>query len=1443
MKVVISLQQVVRIGVVLRPGPAVVKSVIRGPNCVTTPILTTCWREITTLAYQLAEPAVALPLVTSGALMAYVYHQVAGRVQQHELAIVRIPINLLYVLRIINPYDSTVTVQHQITDDLPMIKDYYGMPITQRHWPTSNVGWWTRRYGLLSAQDQNLIYQYPPVPRSIHNLIPSYDWELESNSPHPDEAAERNAARFNLPLIAHQLGYIPFTISGRPVEASLGYNRIYTYRDAERKMRADVLTERNAIILVDTDYYVDMPALLTTGLPILMYTFVPETLAGQTRGSNYYIDHSNFVQFRAAGGTSWSHQLWDYNHDYLTSPTIRNRIVSYQVHQRQLSVNRRVVILMPKTVAPDMARVEKTPLCRCKFNQGAFCVMKYKDDEQKISISMGDEHVLTLPLQVFYELRGRFRNWKQADILYNVACLEQNAKVLLQNRGYTTEQVNDVISRISVLHAYLREHANTDLYSIEHYTDMLHYRYDNNTCWGTTLKHSQRAALLPLTTTPNIAPVTDADADKTMVFGRVNIVHNKIVPPQVFNHYAHEFIQLTLNGVQNLHPVDLEQVFKNQNGPQQKARRRQWFTMINPEVTSHVASFTKSESYDGIKWPRAITQTATHNMIELSAFTYSLKQNVLKKQKWYGPGKNPVETVQALTDLANTCTKLVEKDYSKFDGTISRWLRENVELALLLAAFEPQYHALLIKNIRSELDAKAKSKNGVKYETDGSRLSGSAITTDGNTIINAFVSYCALRKNYDKHGAWRRMGLYYGDDGVDLYDEDVNYESSARQLGLKVKNQIIEFGQPLCYLGRRYPNIWISMTSYTPLERALSKLHLVNSSSLELTEALANKAMGYKVIDARTPILSWYCDRILSLYEANMRTMTYQQLEDINNPWPQDDLSLIVMDINRIYGDVCTETNRRAIMNWDLKGQPPFTLMTSEPQLNEDKPAAVLGHYLQERPPIQINQKPLDETIKFTIRDVPGDGNCFFHCLTQHELGNGLTPTEMRRVLREYASAYNPNDYPGQVLLEELQENTPVGLEVVALAAHWLGVTIVVRCQERKAIFLCGGKGQQYWIDYKNNHYTAMYLMMRPIHTIPCDLILLLRQKAECKHKSQQDERPERDYNAFYENVDTIFQSQNKTLDVHDTYEGVNPSWKVAKQLKPQNKPARRKLNCHNLGQAIACMLKIKRHLADYLLILCQQRQFYGKRQASMTDWPLDLDMRAHPFMIVRNLASLLHLDLTVRFPTSKYVQMVRYSVEQPDHVIFLNYSEVEKSWFTTDDAPFVYNDKEEPKESKPTNATSGCQANHSKQSSGQTNGRNNNNASPKTVSTSKSSYRQSRPTNGKRTRSIRGDIDRSRCSGRDGSNASTLPSVKPSGNQTTKSGKIIRSMEAKPPPTKNQFRRFRYDKRRSANRLVSNTSADRGGRNNPSVVECSTTHEEPAPQKREPHTQPPHSD
>jgi len=71
------------------------------------------------------------------------------------------------------------------------------------------------------------------------------------------------------------------------------------------------------IKMVDVDYYVNMPAMLRHGLPIVLSTFCPTTAGDSLPDAVFSIDKDDYVNFRVQGGAEYRHQLWDYESDFL----------------------------------------------------------------------------------------------------------------------------------------------------------------------------------------------------------------------------------------------------------------------------------------------------------------------------------------------------------------------------------------------------------------------------------------------------------------------------------------------------------------------------------------------------------------------------------------------------------------------------------------------------------------------------------------------------------------------------------------------------------------------------------------------------------------------------------------------------------------------------------------------------------------------------------------------------------------------------------------------------------------------------------------------------------------------------------------------------------------------------------------------------------------------
>jgi hypothetical protein len=188
--------------------------------------------------------------------------------------------------------------------------------------------------------------------------------------------------------------------------------------------------------------------------------------------------------------------------------------------------------------------------------------------------------------------------------------------------------------------------------------------------------------------------------------------------------------------------------------------------------------------------------------------------------------------------------------------------------------------------LAEEEDVEAITALGRRYDTGSSRLSGSSITSDHNTLINAYVMYCAHRNaGLDSMQAWDslcRYVLVHGDDGVvscELKLKNV-LQKTVDDLGLAADIVVRYPGSAVTYLGRDWPGLPYGCTdSIGSPVRVLSAIHLTTApQEVSRGQACLNKALAWLVTDAKTPVVSDWCRAIVQtckhfgLTEAKLMT-------------------------------------------------------------------------------------------------------------------------------------------------------------------------------------------------------------------------------------------------------------------------------------------------------------------------------------------------------------------------------------------------------------------------------------------------------------------------------------------------------------------------------------------------------------------------------------------
>jgi len=314
--------------------------------------------------------------------------------------------------------------------------------------------------------------------------------------------------------------------------------------------------------------------------------------------------------------------------------------------------------------------------------------------------------------------------------------------------------------------------------------------------------------------------------------------------------------------------------------------------------------------------------------INMSRFTYAFKFECLKRQSWYAPGKSPKEIMERINAIAGN--GLIDTDYSRFDGTISKFLQYSVVLPCYTKAIHPAERTNFIRLFDNVFKHKARTESGLPYDACYGTRSGSPLTTDGNTMINAYIGYCALREvGRSKLEAWRELGIYGGDDGLTPYMPllEGSIEKVANDLGLVVKMSMHNVDEPVPFLGRIIPQPYTSQDSHQDVLRTLPKLHLSFNKSVSLDQAAYNRAFGYLITYGKTPLIREWAVCMMENSDVDMaRNARPDEEHKATLCWPQIDSELIEMSVARQLNCTISELRSKCEMISMTKGGFPLQM-------------------------------------------------------------------------------------------------------------------------------------------------------------------------------------------------------------------------------------------------------------------------------------------------------------------------------------------------------------------------------------------------------------------------------------------------------------------------------------------------------------------------------------
>lgn len=208
----------------------------------------------------------------------------------------------------------------------------------------------------------------------------------------------------------------------------------------------------------------------------------------------------------------------------------------------------------------------------------------------------------------------------------------------------------------------------------------------------------------------------------------------------------------------------------------------------------------------------------------------------------------------------------IETDYSRFDMSISTPMLIEVQDLLLSLPFETDDASGLVRLLQMAHHTKGVNELGVMYKVKGTRCSGDAHTSTGNTLLNHFNTWLAL-KELPPH-TWE--SFHEGDDGViachsSVVDQVCYNLNILPCLGFQVKANLYRTIDMVTFCGRWFYSVKGSLKSTCDLTRTLAKLHTTCHLGNPLALLLA-KFLSYYHTDAATPIIGPFITCFIRMY-------------------------------------------------------------------------------------------------------------------------------------------------------------------------------------------------------------------------------------------------------------------------------------------------------------------------------------------------------------------------------------------------------------------------------------------------------------------------------------------------------------------------------------------------------------------------------------------------
>jgi len=642
--------------------------------------------------------------------------------------------------------------------------------------------------------------------------------------------------------------------------------------------------------MVDVDYYVDMPKFLSRHFrPIILYTFQPSSVSKDDGEYKYTANADGTFTYLVSGGGTYRHAVWNYKGDTVSAERkffgIPLTYSTFALERRMVDEDHQVIMLSPLVKASGISawvakwKAPAAPLTRVNVVEGEFTRVSINGTEglmvhtgraggyvKAVVSASADDTIASAMRASKIKLTLAAIKSKMA----GAAGATTGAEILHEYHLGKSPKVPDLVNNIS------------DGVRRFQWTEKMG-DYDDEA------KPGMVAFMAPLLHGAFV-PDNCHNNDKRMVEHRVKKLANTTKITPFILKTVEEFVgRMTLGEKHFLDPVDIEEVYRRQAKPSQRAILDR---ADQEDAERRAKMFMKREGYQKVNDPRGITTINGADKRDYSTFIYAAA-DVVKLCKWYAFSKSPLQLAERVAEICERAKCHVDgTDFSRMDGRVSDVPRY-LESVLMKRLFRTEHHGQLSDLMRSQHSLPGKTRNGVSYETGLSRLSGSAETSLFNTVLNAYTAYLAFRMSPGLVGgymspteAWDRLGVYGGDDGLTADLSSSKAEKAAGLVGQVLTAERTKRGEiGVSFLARHYgPDVWFGdVNSCCDIARTLSKFHVTVHlpSNVTPTDKLFEKAYALSLTDRLTPVVGDFVRQVLSHFPKRK----YQNLLEI---WRSD---------------------------------------------------------------------------------------------------------------------------------------------------------------------------------------------------------------------------------------------------------------------------------------------------------------------------------------------------------------------------------------------------------------------------------------------------------------------------------------------------------------------------------------------------------------------------